>query len=289
MEESYSEGALLHLINIFVSSQNGKNIFEKITNYIKSSNNEPKQEIFEAIKYFVEEETNQIINNDLLGLKNTFIKIFIDLLRNEDYKKGNLEKNLLSSKIDPKIRKRMKITSLLCYANFSNPQYKIFFFMLNSQKFEKFKKLFKNLNFPFDKWEDFNNKIDEIKEENIDELINSDKLTDKNINDLMASLEDFLLNINPESSNPYDIIKTSDKKTKKKKKNEIKNEKENENDIILNPEQIQKTIEENKNEKVLLNQERRNRIFELISNNLKVDANEIEKININDFINNIDS
>ena len=220
MEIDYSK-ELLNLINKYVSSQNGSNIHEKIKNYLKFPNtDEPKKEIFEAIEYIIEENKDTIINDDLLGFKNTFIKIFVDLLNKEDYKEGELEDILLSSRIDQKIRKRKKITSLLCFLSEYIPRYKILFFMLNRQKFQEFKNLFKkHFKFPFDNWSAFNEKIEKTDEESINNLYNSEQLSKENIVVFFDNYCDFLKYIEGSpSSNPSDKNEISKKRKKKKSK-----------------------------------------------------------------------
>ena len=220
MEKDYSEKALLSLIDKFVSSQKGRNIQEKLANYLKNSKSDKsKQEIFKAITFFV--ENNEIVADELLGFKNNFVKIFIDLLSdNKYYKKKELDKSFLS--IDQKIKKRMKFTLLLWNTNCFIYYYKTFFFMLNRQKFKEFKQLYNDsLQFPFDTFEEFNNKIDLIDEKEIDKLCkdNSDvPLLEEKINGLLASFSEVENYIEGSQS----LNSSSKKENIKKKKKNIK-------------------------------------------------------------------
>ena len=292
MEEDQLKTTFLDLIKTFVSYQNGKNIRDKITNYLDFIDVEnPKRDIFEAIKYFLEEGKDEIIKNELLGFKNTFLKIFVDLLKNDNYKSGYLKEYLTSSSVDKKIIKRMKISLILCRVDPYIPPFKLFFLILNNQKFEELKQFIKRfLSIPFENWEDFNNKIDTINEEEIDKLyFSNDELSKVKINELIANNDDFLNYFGQQSSQSLNIFNKNDNQENniKKKKHKKNKRKSNEDEKIPNPEQTNKAIEEK--EKESLNQQRRERIFELISSSItsiKLNAHEFEKININDFINN---
>ena len=144
MEEYQLKTTFLDLIKKFVSSQDGENIRKKITKYLEFIEvDNPKRDIFEAIKYFFEEGKDEIIENELLGFKNTFIKIFIDLLNKDNYESGDLKEYLISPKVDKKIIKRMKIALVLCRVDPYIPPFKLFFLMLNNKKLSKLKQFTK--------------------------------------------------------------------------------------------------------------------------------------------------
>lgn len=172
-EADNCEQKLLNLIKNHLSSQKGDNIIEKIKDYEKSSFGNPKKEIFEALKYFLEPDEDNIIKNDLLGFKQTICEFFIDSLSNENYQEGDLDRMFISLTVDSKLRKRKKFASLFFTVTLFS-EYKFFFIILNDKKFKLFKKIYDRIDcLPFDSFQDFNEKFNSIKEESLDLLINS--------------------------------------------------------------------------------------------------------------------
>ena len=271
MEEGLNQ-QLLNLIETFFSSQSGNNIQEKIDNYLNSKIDVPKREIAEALKYIVAE--NGI---ESFLLKDAICKILINMLNKKDFVKGDLLKEFTYSK-SLKIQKTINIARSIAYIT-STSEYKIFFLMLNEQRFTTLKEILQKLGIMIYKnYKDFNDKIDEIDENEIISLTNKDDFSKEDIFTLLVDINDANKYIQG-SQNPQETKST---KTSISKKNDIKNI--DENNIFLNPQDTNKLIKEKENK---LNEERNERIFKLI--NKDVNINVFKEINYeNFFINNDD-
>ena len=271
--EKVKEEQLLELAKGLLTSTEGNNIKEKIDNYLKNTNDD-KCEIFEALSYIVFED--QIVS---FSFKDIICKILINMLNKNEYKNGDLLNEITSSN-NSKLRKIINIAKLMAYINLTS-EYKILFLMLNEQKFEDLKKILKKYDITiYESFKDFNDKIDNINEKNITELIKKEQLRKKDITSLLADIDDVCKFIEvPQKQQEA----TSNKKSKKSKKSKKKNTNNDVNKIISNPKDTNQIIKENENK---LYEERKKRIFALMGD--KIDINDDKEINYENFINNDD-
>jgi len=277
MEEGLNQ-QLLDLIEKFFSSQSGNNIKEKIDNYyLNSKYDEPKKEIAEALKYIVGE--NGI---ESFLLKDTICQILINMLNKKDFVYGDLLKEFTNSK-SLKIQKTINIAKSIAYIT-ATSEYKFFFLMLNEQRFTSLNKILQKFGITIYKdYKDFNDKIDEIDVKQTIYLANKVDLSQKDISNLLADINDVTKYIQG-SQKPQETKSTNTSISKKKKKNNKKNI--NENNIISISKDTNNLIKEKEKENKL-NEQRNERIFKLI--NKGVNINVIKEINYeNFFINNDD-
>jgi hypothetical protein len=276
MDGKYEQD-LLNIIKKNLECEKGSNVEEKLKNYVKSKYNTKNIEIFQALQNIVNKD--EIIDNDFLGLKITICKIFVNCLNKKDYNQGDLVEELISSK-DLKLRKRIKIAFLLSYLT-QKSIYQIFFFILNEQKF---KLLTKILNYfsacSFNNNKELNDKIDTIDEKEIDNLINKEVLSNNDITNLFTSIDELYQYISPENKQKQCDTKFSSKNLEKNTNNCNESEK-----TTASSEINQKIKEKEKDMK--LNKERKERIFRLINESIKIN-DKFKDLNNNDIFQNDD-